>query len=703
MNLVINSQFKPFSYQELYTPIAQATQQHQQTDASITELQAKAAEIEHFLKAEQDQSTYEQYKGFYDKLQAMSDDLAMRGLSPQSMRDILKMKVDYNQSILPMQMAIQKRMQEVEEQKKTRLQDPTMLFSYDAQSRGIKDYMQNLQDTYRTQSLTAVHNDMAKLAERISREIMMNDVEWERILGTNKMQSLIQIGASSDDILKFLNNEATSNSELADKLSTMMGEVLTRHDISRWENLSEVNQKALRDALGSGAWYAVGTKQPHQTGTGERMAGPTRVTKETKEKNDELDDIYLGRYGENYYKTELSILQKNNVDINNNLNKYYQFTEDGRFTYKSVDKFNEDYEHIMSKLKELSTQNGPLYENYVKESGELLNKKIKVDFGDGVVRFIDKSSILGSYVPSGKLTKRQIDTLISAYNLNIDGKKEESRKQVLSVIRDLYNESNKIAKETTDGVKVNTMELRLSHTSDTQKAIKHKLSSTNRPLPIMTYDTNAKKFVITNGDNNIPMSDLLSYIEIKEEDDNENVKIKKDRYTALDLVITNKIDESYPYMIKLRDNKNNKIVYVGVPLDNDVKTYLEPSKRSLALSDALVDYNKEIDKLATNVTKTWEKTPRKDNNGNPILPPIENAYKEKIVNQMLNIMTIDDGTKKQLKESFMAKDTEDLLASLRNQAMLLEHNVRLARKNSNYGLIKSFIGIQPEKYKAQHD
>ena len=41
-SLVINSKFRPFSYQELATPVMQMTQAHQQLEEQYAELQTKA-------------------------------------------------------------------------------------------------------------------------------------------------------------------------------------------------------------------------------------------------------------------------------------------------------------------------------------------------------------------------------------------------------------------------------------------------------------------------------------------------------------------------------------------------------------------------------------------------------------------------------------------------------------------------------------
>ena len=260
MNLIINSQFKPFSYQELLAPVAQATQMHNQTDAAITELQAKAAEIEHFLKSEQDPTTYNRYKGFYDKLQNMSDDLAMNGLNPQSMRNIMRMKIDYNQQILPMQMAIQKKMKEVEEQKQILLKDPTMYMTYNAMDTPLEQYINNPNNTYKAQSLQAITSGAEKMIGHLARSMESNPEQWRTILGGAYFERLQQTGFKREDILEVLKNQYESgNQALIQTLNQMKQDLYNTMEFSKWseEEVSKIMPHA-DSSFNKATWAAIG-------------------------------------------------------------------------------------------------------------------------------------------------------------------------------------------------------------------------------------------------------------------------------------------------------------------------------------------------------------------------------------------------------------------------------------------------------------
>ena len=82
--LVVNSKFRPFSYQEMLAPTLQATQAHQALEDAYSELEMKANTLETVLNKERDPELYQQYREYIDALGSVSDELARNGLTPTS-------------------------------------------------------------------------------------------------------------------------------------------------------------------------------------------------------------------------------------------------------------------------------------------------------------------------------------------------------------------------------------------------------------------------------------------------------------------------------------------------------------------------------------------------------------------------------------------------------------------------------------------
>lgn len=100
-NLVINSQFKPFSYQELLAPVLQSTQAHQEIENQYGELSAKADLYADIANEQTSHEAYTMYKKYSDDLTKQADLLAREGLNINSRRDMFKIKSRYSSEIAP--------------------------------------------------------------------------------------------------------------------------------------------------------------------------------------------------------------------------------------------------------------------------------------------------------------------------------------------------------------------------------------------------------------------------------------------------------------------------------------------------------------------------------------------------------------------------------------------------------------------------
>lgn len=100
--LTVNSQFDPFSYQELLQPTLMATQAHRELEDQYNELSAKADIWNNLINKERDKRAYELYKSFSDDLIQQVDQLAKEGLNTTSRKGMLNMKSRYSKEITPL-------------------------------------------------------------------------------------------------------------------------------------------------------------------------------------------------------------------------------------------------------------------------------------------------------------------------------------------------------------------------------------------------------------------------------------------------------------------------------------------------------------------------------------------------------------------------------------------------------------------------
>ena len=91
-SLVVNSSFKPFSYQEMLSPVLMATQAHQELENQYGELATKANVWEEMANEQTDPYAYKMYKKYANDLEEQAGQLAREGLSAVSRRNMLNMK-----------------------------------------------------------------------------------------------------------------------------------------------------------------------------------------------------------------------------------------------------------------------------------------------------------------------------------------------------------------------------------------------------------------------------------------------------------------------------------------------------------------------------------------------------------------------------------------------------------------------------------
>ena len=121
-NLVVNSTFTPFTYEQYLAPFKEYKEAYQNMEDKISALQEQADTLEILANNEQDRDVYNQYKAYSEQLHSMANDLATKGLSPNARGLYLGMKSKYAKEIVPIQNAYTARAAEAESQYKGRAQ-----------------------------------------------------------------------------------------------------------------------------------------------------------------------------------------------------------------------------------------------------------------------------------------------------------------------------------------------------------------------------------------------------------------------------------------------------------------------------------------------------------------------------------------------------------------------------------------------------
>lgn len=254
-SLVINSQFKPFSYQEMLAPTLMATQAHQELENQYGELATKASVWEEMANEQTDPYAYKMYKTYANDLEEQAGQLAREGLNAASRRDMLNMRARYSKEITPIEQAYTTRQKQAEQQQQALLQDPTLMLSRRAATTSLDDYIRNPQLSYESYSGKLITAQVASAASALAKEMQEKPRKWRNILGNSYYETMMQKGFSSQAVLQAIQD----NPNAAPQLTRIVEDVINSSGVRNWGDQATIARAI--DYAKQGLWSAVGETQ----------------------------------------------------------------------------------------------------------------------------------------------------------------------------------------------------------------------------------------------------------------------------------------------------------------------------------------------------------------------------------------------------------------------------------------------------------
>lgn len=341
-SLVINSQFKPFSYQEMLAPTLMATQAHQELENQYGELATKASVWEEMANEQTDPYAYKMYKTYANDLEEQAGQLAREGLNAASRRDMLNMRARYSKEITPIEQAYAARQKQAEQQQQALLQDPTLLLSRRASTTSLDDYIRNPQLAYEAYSGKLITAQAASAASALAKEMQEKPRKWRSILGNSYYETMMQKGFSSQAVLQAIQD----NPNAAPQLTKIVEDAINSSGVRDWGDQTTIARAI--DYAKQGLWSAVGETQ-YQTldnwraKMAEQEAMQKRAEKRAaaRENQGRLNNLAINPLNI-YSSRELSKEEKNYKNNMKNFSKYFYKDSHGqmRMTYEGWKEYN---------------------------------------------------------------------------------------------------------------------------------------------------------------------------------------------------------------------------------------------------------------------------------------------------------------------------------------------------------------------------
>lgn len=263
-SLVVNSQFQPFTYQELAAPVIHQQQVMDNLAEQYDKLSSQADVLEAMAANENDKNspTYARFKAYTDSLKSEADNLYRNGLDSESRMRLSELRRRYNSEIVPIQNAWTKREQEAQLQMKAQLEAASkgidIRFSRNAADTPLQSYIENPNQTFRTingqQLASEVANQFKGLASQIQFDRNGNPWIGKKQLSPIEYRIIIQKGMSFNEFSDFINNPDDPNYA---NIRGIINNTLMSHGISDFD---ERTQREMFGLASQGVAAGVGAR-----------------------------------------------------------------------------------------------------------------------------------------------------------------------------------------------------------------------------------------------------------------------------------------------------------------------------------------------------------------------------------------------------------------------------------------------------------
>lgn len=249
-NLVINSKFKPFSYQELLAPVLQATQAHQEIENQYGELAAKANLYADIANEQTSPEAYNMYKKYSDDLNKQADLLSKYGLNNTSKRDMFKIKSRYSSEIAPIATAYE----DMKAANLTRSQNPDGIYEISSYN-SVDPFLHGKTANNYNISKDALTKKTAAMVEAAFLSELQNP-SYNKVMD-NQFWEIVQHSGGDYESLK---QALAEHPEVANKFTEVKNQVLKDIDYNKYD---VIGKQKIQEAINTGLY--AGLDKPART------------------------------------------------------------------------------------------------------------------------------------------------------------------------------------------------------------------------------------------------------------------------------------------------------------------------------------------------------------------------------------------------------------------------------------------------------
>lgn len=245
MNLVINSQFRPFTYDEMVKPLVQYKEAYDKVEQDYSDLATQTEMWKDIVNQTNSPEAYKMYKGYSDQLNSIIDDFS-KGMTLKNRNALLGMKRDYAKNITPIARASEAMNAANELRVKA---GPDAIFEV-GEYNSLDQFLHGETANNRYQSKEALTKKTAAITEAAMAEAL-KDPKFQKAMGDQFWTITQHTGGSYDELMEAMKLGMEDNPIAHNRFSQIRQEVAKNSGI---QNYDVAGQRAIMEAINTGLY-----------------------------------------------------------------------------------------------------------------------------------------------------------------------------------------------------------------------------------------------------------------------------------------------------------------------------------------------------------------------------------------------------------------------------------------------------------------
>ena len=254
MYLQLNTQFNPFTFEEMVKPLLLYKQAYDTTEAQYAELQAQTEQWKQAAENDRSPLVRSMYNDYVQRLNNTLTDFS-KGMTASNRAASMGLKRDFAQNIKPIEVAFKRRSALEDEQRKARLSNDSLVFERNAGDMSLEEFIKNPNAGYGDViNGNVLRAASAQAYKNLARRIREGDDKLKQIFRFTYEQTK-KYGLTEDEILQALKNDPNAN----EAAMMIRDTIRNTTNINQWGN--EVASNKIDAFINEGMWNALGTEQ----------------------------------------------------------------------------------------------------------------------------------------------------------------------------------------------------------------------------------------------------------------------------------------------------------------------------------------------------------------------------------------------------------------------------------------------------------